>query len=106
MFLRVSILSQPTNSYVLIDEYLNESSTINTKRLQVILDDMGYGERELFAKEYADMNWYRGKQPKHVKEMEMGRKRSKLDIYLFGWWSAAPTFITDPPSTICQRRTE
>lgn len=82
-FLRVSILSQPTNSYVLIDEYLNESSTINTKRLQVILDDMGYGERELFAKEYADMNWYRGKQAKHVKEMEMGRKRSKLDKYSF-----------------------
>ena len=83
-FLLVSILSQPTNSYVLlIDEYLNESSTINTKRLQVILDEMGYGERELFAKEYADMNWYRGKQAKHVKEMEMGRKRSKLDKYSF-----------------------
>jgi hypothetical protein len=51
---------------------------------------MGYGERELFAKEYADMNWYRGKQPKHVKEMEMGRKRSKLDIYPYHPRSRAP----------------
>lgn len=32
-------------------------------------------------KEYADMNWYRGKQTKHVKdkEMEMARTRSELD---------------------------
>jgi 5'-3' exoribonuclease 1 len=83
-FLRVSILSQPTTSYVLlIDEYLNESSRINTKLLQVILDEMGYGERELFAKECAVMNWYKGKQAKHVNEMEMGRKRLKLDKYSF-----------------------
>jgi 5'-3' exoribonuclease 1 len=44
---------------------------------------MGYRERELFAKEGADMNWYKGKQAKHVKEMEMGRKRLKLDKYSF-----------------------
>ena len=63
------------NSYVLlIDGYLNESGTINTKRLQVVLDEMGHREREIFEKEYADMNWYKGKQAKHVKEMEMGRK--------------------------------
>jgi hypothetical protein len=32
----------------------------------------------VFEKEYADMNWYKGKQAKHTKEMEMGQKRSKL----------------------------
>ena len=64
-----------------IDGYLNEGGTINTKRLQVILDEMADWEREVFEKEYADLNWYKGKQAKHVKEMEMGRKRSKLGAY-------------------------
>jgi 5'-3' exonuclease len=68
------ILSQPTNSYfLLIDGYLNESGSINTKRLPVIQDEMDYWEREIFDKEYADMNWYKGKQAKHVKETEMGQ---------------------------------
>jgi 5'-3' exoribonuclease 1 len=39
---------------------------------------MGQWEQEIFEKEYADMNWYKGKQMKHVNEMEMGRKRTKL----------------------------
>jgi 5'-3' exoribonuclease 1 len=39
---------------------------------------MGHWEQEIFEKEYADLNWYKGKQAKHVKEMEMGQKRSKL----------------------------
>ena len=42
---------------------------------------MGNWEQEVFEKEYVDMNWYKGKQSKHVKEMEMGRKRSKLGAY-------------------------
>ncbi|KAI0833606.1 exonuclease II [Trametes gibbosa] len=61
-----------------LDGYINESGVINTKRLQVILDEMAEWEREVFEKEYADLNWFKGKQAKHVKEMEMGRKRSKL----------------------------
>ena len=64
------------------DGYINESGVINTKRLQVVLDEMAVWEREIFEKEYADLNWYKGKQAKHVKEMEMGRKRSKLSAYL------------------------
>jgi 5'-3' exoribonuclease 1 len=60
------------------DGYLNESGTINTRRLQVVLDEMVHWEREIFEKEYADLNWYKGKQRRHVREMEMGRKRSKL----------------------------
>ncbi|KAF8738458.1 hypothetical protein AX14_011448 [Amanita brunnescens Koide BX004] len=61
-----------------LDGYINESGTINTKRLQSILDEMTIWEREIFEKEYADMNWYKGKQAKHVKEMEVARKRAKL----------------------------
>ncbi|KAI0663830.1 exonuclease II [Cubamyces menziesii] len=61
-----------------LDGYINENGVINTKRLQVILDEMAEWEREVFEKEYADLNWFKGKQAKHVKEMEMGRKRSKL----------------------------
>ncbi|KAJ7157550.1 exonuclease II [Mycena crocata] len=61
-----------------LDGYMNEGGTINTKRLQVVLDEMAAWEQEVFEKEYADINWYKGKQGKHVKEMELGRKRSKL----------------------------
>lgn len=60
------------------DGYINESGIINVKRLQVILDEMAEWEKEVFQKEYADMNWYKGKQAKHVKEMETARLRSKL----------------------------
>ncbi|KAH8101020.1 exonuclease II [Cristinia sonorae] len=61
-----------------LDGYINESGTINTKRLQVILDEMAEWEKEIFQKEYADVNWYKGKQAKHVKEMEAARNRNKL----------------------------
>lgn len=57
---------------------MNEGGVINTKRLQVVLDEMGQWEQDVFEKEYADVNWYKGKQAKHVKEMEIGRKRSKF----------------------------
>ncbi|KAF8635064.1 hypothetical protein AX15_000556 [Amanita polypyramis BW_CC] len=61
-----------------LDGYINESGTINTKRLQLVLDEMAIWERVIFEKEYADLNWYKGKQAKHVREMEMARKRAKL----------------------------
>ncbi|KAJ7717235.1 exonuclease II [Mycena maculata] len=61
-----------------LDGYMNESGKINTKRLQVVLDEMALWEQEVFEKEYADLNWYKGKQVKHLKELELGRKRSKL----------------------------
>ncbi|KAJ7868462.1 exonuclease II [Mycena leptocephala] len=61
-----------------LDGYMNEGGVINTQRLQVVLDEMALWEQEVFEKEYADVNWYKGKQAKHVKEMELGRKRSKL----------------------------
>ncbi|KAF5374511.1 hypothetical protein D9615_009091 [Tricholomella constricta] len=61
-----------------MDGYINEGGTINTKRLQLVLDEMAQWEQEVFEKEYADLNWYKGKQTKHVKEMEHGQRRSKL----------------------------
>ncbi|GJE94543.1 5'-3' exonuclease [Phanerochaete sordida] len=63
-----------------LDGYLNESGTINTKRLQVILDEMAEWEREVFEKEYSDLNWYKGKQSKHMKEIEAAKKRQKLAL--------------------------
>jgi hypothetical protein len=35
-------------------------------------------EQEIFEKEYADLNWFKGKQPKHVKAMEVARKKAGL----------------------------
>ncbi|GLB40750.1 putative multifunctional protein that exhibits several independent functions at different levels of the cellular processes [Lyophyllum shimeji] len=61
-----------------MDGYINESGSINTKRLQLVLDEMAVWEQEVFEKEYADANWYKGKQAKHLKEMELAQKRAKL----------------------------
>lgn len=80
------------------DGYLNENGVINTKRLQVILDEMAEWEKEIFEKEYADVNWYKGKQAKHVKEMEAARKRNKLGVllhYLFFGTMLMPHYSFD-----------
>ncbi|KAG9314778.1 XRN 5'-3' exonuclease N-terminus-domain-containing protein [Chiua virens] len=61
-----------------LDGYLNESGTINMKRLQVVLDEMKIWEREIFEKEYADANWFKGKQSKHMRQMEVARGRVGL----------------------------
>ncbi|KAF7331483.1 5'-3' exoribonuclease 1 [Mycena kentingensis (nom. inval.)] len=61
-----------------MDGYINENGVVDVKRLQVVLDEMGEWEQEVFEKEYADLNWYKGKQAKVVKEMEVARKRNKL----------------------------
>ncbi|EDQ98306.1 uncharacterized protein LACBIDRAFT_242223, partial [Laccaria bicolor S238N-H82] len=44
-----------------LDGYTNEGGVINTKRLQVILDEMTPWEQGVFEKEYSDLNWYKGK---------------------------------------------
>ncbi|KAL5525520.1 hypothetical protein ACEPAG_6856 [Sanghuangporus baumii] len=58
--------------------YVNESGVVNTSRLQLVLDEMNIWEQEVFEREYADSNWFKGKQAKHVKEMEGARRRNKL----------------------------
>ena len=44
---------------------------------------MAEWEREIFEKEYADLNWYKGKQSKHLKEIEAAKKRQKLGMCYF-----------------------
>lgn len=60
--------------------YVNESGSINTGRLQLILDEMKIWEAEVFEREYGDVNWFKGKQAKHVNEMENARRRNKLGM--------------------------
>ena len=66
-----------------IDGYINESGKINTTRLQVVLDEMTHWEREVFEKEYSDLNWYKGKQPKYVKAIEKDKQQVGLGTVLF-----------------------
>ena len=63
--------------------YINDRGTISVERLQVVLDEMREWEREVFEREYSDINWYKGKQVKYAKEMETGRTGRKLGMVLF-----------------------
>jgi 5'-3' exoribonuclease 1 len=62
----------------MIGGYLNESGVIDTKRLQVILNEMIEWEKEVFEKEFGDLNWLKGKQDKHLKQLEREKKRNPL----------------------------
>lgn len=61
-----------------LDGYINESGTINMKRLQVLLNELRIWEREIYEKVYADTNWFKGKQSKH--DVEIARKRTGLGL--------------------------
>lgn len=65
-----------------IGGYLNESGVIDTKRLQVILDEMVEWDKEVFEKENSDTNWFKGKQSKHIKEMQRAKKHNSLVLTL------------------------
>jgi 5'-3' exoribonuclease 1 len=58
--------------------YLNEHGNLNLERFQLILNELSTFEQEKFEEEYADSNWFKGKQHKHIDAMEMARKRAKL----------------------------
>lgn len=62
----------------MLDGYVNEGGSINTRRLQVVLDEMVSWEQEIFEREYSDMNWFKGKQAKYVKEVNNGKRREGL----------------------------
>jgi 5'-3' exoribonuclease 1 len=66
------------SSYFATGGYLNESGVIDTKRLQVILDEMVEWDKEVFEKDYGDMNWFKGKQSKHLKALDHARRRNSL----------------------------
>jgi 5'-3' exoribonuclease 1 len=60
------------------DGYINESGLINTRRLQVVLNEMATWDQESFEREYSDMNWYKGKQAKYANGPQNGRKQEGL----------------------------
>ncbi|KAF9781094.1 exonuclease II [Thelephora terrestris] len=57
----------------LLDGYLNESGTINTARLQLLLDRMWKWDRESFHYQYEyDMNWIKEKQSGYSQPFQNG----------------------------------
>jgi 5'-3' exonuclease len=63
-----------------IDSYINEAGTLNTRRLQQVLDQMAIWEREVFEREYADANWYKGKQKKYVEGRDVAEARGRAGL--------------------------
>jgi 5'-3' exoribonuclease 1 len=39
-------------------------------------------DKEVFEKDYGDMNWFKGKQSRHIKEMQRSKKRHSLVLTL------------------------
>jgi len=39
-------------------------------------------DKEVFDREYGDMNWFKGKQSKHIKELQRAKKRNSLVLTL------------------------
>ena len=46
------------------------------------MDRLADYEKEKFEEEFADQNWYKGKQTKDIEAMEKARKRGKLSEWL------------------------
>jgi 5'-3' exoribonuclease 1 len=65
------------------DGYINERGTINMQRLQLLIDGMAEWEQEIFEKEYADMNWFKGKQSQHAKGAAKERRCRSVSLNLF-----------------------
>lgn len=58
--------------------YINEHGTLNVKRLQMILDELAQFEQDTFEQEFADSNWFKGKQQNTISALEKARAKSKL----------------------------
>ncbi|GAA6063728.1 hypothetical protein JCM10212_001629 [Sporobolomyces blumeae] len=64
--------------------YINDHGILNVQRLQLILNELGIFEREHFEYDFADANWFKGKQSgakmaKNMeKAMETARAKGKL----------------------------
>ena len=67
---------------LVIGGYLNEAGVIDTKRLQVILDEMVEWDKEVFERESEDTNWFKGKQSKHIKQLQRAKRRNSLVLTL------------------------
>lgn len=57
---------------------MNEHGVLHVKRLQLVLNELTVFETEHFEHEFADSNWFKGKQTKHIDAMETARARNKL----------------------------
>ena len=67
---------------MVIGGYLNEAGVIDTRRLQVILNEMVDWDTEVFEREYEDMNWFKGKQSKNIKQLQRAKRRNSLVLTL------------------------
>jgi 5'-3' exoribonuclease 1 len=76
------MLSTKLTVVLIVGGYLNEAGVIDTKRLQVILGEMLEWDKEVFEKEYEDMNWFKGKQSKHIKQLQRAKRRNSLLLTL------------------------
>lgn len=72
--------------------YLNDSGVIDVKRLQVILNEMAEWEQGVFEQEFSDLNWYKGKQSKHVKDLEKKQNQSQRCAFSFPLHSSISLF--------------
>jgi len=63
--------------------YLNDSGVIDTKRLQVILDQMAEWEQEIFEREFSDLNWINGKQSKHTKKIDKTQNKGGIGAFMY-----------------------
>jgi hypothetical protein len=82
LFSRLSLCFGP-DVPTFIDGYINEAGTLNTRRLQQVLDEMAIWEREVFEREYADANWYKGKQRKYVEGREVAEAQARAGLGVF-----------------------
>lgn len=56
--------------------YIVHQGTINMERLQLVLDELANGEEETFLRETADLQYFQGKQRKHVHEAGKSKPHS------------------------------
>lgn len=65
---------------IILGGYLNEHGTISLPRLQLMLDKLAKFEVENFEEEFAEENWYKGKQQKNIEAMEKARKKGAFSV--------------------------
>ncbi len=87
------------------DGYINDTGTIDTGRLQLVLNELASVELEIFEKEYADLNWYKGKQQKEIAAMEAARSRGQLGESASGGCVSCPTCaLTREPCPVMTKK--
>lgn len=52
----------------------------------MMLDELAKFEVDNFEEEFADQNWYKGKQEKEIAAMEKARKKGKMGTLTFAYW--------------------